>query len=288
MLGSETRVRRKRANVFKMLSDKFEREIMKFTSVILIVICITILNFAEVAYARRVTLTILYDNYTSINGLISSNGFSCLIKGTEKTVLFDTGGDGKIFLHNIKQLKASPKSVDVVVISHDHNDHTGGLLSFLSLNDDVSIYLPSILPDGLNQKISSYDAKTHYVRQPFKICKGLFSTGVMGNGPNEQALIINSKKGLILITGCAHPGIINIIEKAMKIFKKRVLFVFGGFHLKGKSDDAIKTVIGKFLSLGVKKVGGSHCTGSRAMQLFKAKYGKNYIQMSVGKIIPLN
>ena len=54
------------------------------------------------------------------------------------------------------------------------------------------------------------------------------------------------------------------------------------------SHDAIKTVIGKFLSLGVKKVGGSHCTGKRAMQLFKAKYGKNYIQMSVGKIIPLN
>jgi 7,8-dihydropterin-6-yl-methyl-4-(beta-D-ribofuranosyl)aminobenzene 5'-phosphate synthase len=261
---------------------------MKFNSVILIVICIIILNFAGVTYARRATITILYDNYTSRNGLISSNGFSCLIKGTNKTVLFDTGGDGKILLHNIKKLKVSPESVDVVLISHDHGDHTGGLLSFLSLNDDVSIYLPNTLPDSLSQQISSYDVKTHIVGKPFKICNGLFSTGVMGNRTKEQALIINSKRGLILITGCAHPGIINIIEKAMRIFKKRVLFVFGGFHLKGKSDDAIKTVINKFLSLGVKKVGGSHCTGRRAMQLFKAKYGKNYIQMGVGKIILLN
>ena len=101
MLGSETKVRRKRANIFKMLSDKFEREIMKFTSVILIVISITILNFVEVTHARRATMTVLYDNYPSKNGLISSNGFSCLIKGTEKTVLFDTGGDGKISLRKL-------------------------------------------------------------------------------------------------------------------------------------------------------------------------------------------
>ena len=101
MLPSETRARRKRVNVFKMLSDKFEREIMKFTSVISIVICIIILNFAGVTYARRATITILYDNYTDRSGLISSNGFSCLIKGTEKTVLFDTGGDGKISLRKL-------------------------------------------------------------------------------------------------------------------------------------------------------------------------------------------
>ena len=274
--------------MFKYLSIKLESGIVKIASVILIVICIVIINFAGIANARRATLTVLYDNYTSRNGLISSNGFSCLIKGTNKTVLFDTGGDGKILLHNIKKLKVFPESVDVVVISHDHEDHTGGLLSFLSLNDDVSIYLPSILPDDLNQQITSYDAKTHLVVKPYKICNGLFSTGVMGNRTKEQALIINSKRGLILITGCAHPGIINIIEKAMKMFNKRVLFVFGGFHLKGKSDDAIKAVIGRFVSLGVKKVGGSHCTGRRAMQLFKAKYGKNYIQMGVGKIILLN
>ena len=106
---------------------------MKFTSVILIVISLTILNFVEVTHARRLTMTILYDNYPSKKGIFSSYGFSCLIKGTKKTVLFDTGGDGNILLHNIKQLKINPKSVDVAVISHEHNDHTGGLLSFLSI-----------------------------------------------------------------------------------------------------------------------------------------------------------
>ena len=261
---------------------------MKFTSVIVIVMSITILNFVEVTHARRATVTILYDNSPFKKGLIPSNGFSCLIKGTEKTILFDTGGDGNILLHNIKQLKIIPKSVDVVVISHEHSDHTGGLLTFLSLNDDVSIYLPNILPDDLSRQISLYDAKINYVSQPFMICKGVYSTGVMGNAIKEQSLIFNSKRGLILITGCAHPGIVNIIENAMRIFKKRVLFVFGGFHFKGKSDDAIRNLINKFMSLGVKKVGGSHCTGGRAMQLFQEIYGKNYIPMGVGKIIALN
>jgi 7,8-dihydropterin-6-yl-methyl-4-(beta-D-ribofuranosyl)aminobenzene 5'-phosphate synthase len=158
----------------------------------------------------------------------------------------------------------------------------------LSLNDDISIYLPSILPDDLSQQMASYNAKIHHVRKPFKICNGLYSTGVMGKGLKEQALILNSKRGLIIITGCAHPGIVDIVEKAMRIFKKRVFFVFGGFHLKGKSVNAINTVVNRFISLGVKKVGGSHCTGRMARQLFKAKYGKNYIHMSVGKTIVLN
>ena len=262
---------------------------MKFTYIIVTVIGITFFSFIEVTYARRVTMTILYDNYPFRNGLIPGNGFSCLIKGTEKTILFDTGGDANIFLHNIQKLKLNPKIVDAIVISHEHDDHTGGLLSFLSLNDDVIIYLPSILPDDLGQQISSYDAKIKQVSQPFKISKGVYSTGVMGDAIKEQSLIINSKKGLILVTGCSHPGIINIIKKAMRIFKRRVLFVFGGFHFKNaKKDDAIKEVINQFITLGVKKVGGSHCTGVRAMQLFREAYGKNYIQMGVGKIIALN
>lgn len=119
------------------------------------------------------------------------------------------------------------------------------------------------------------------------ICKGVYSSGVMGKEILEQSLILNTRAGLILITGCSHPGITNIIERAIMMFNKPVLFVFGGFHLESAPEDRIRKIINKFISCGVRKVGGSHCTGIRAMQLFKEAYGRNYIQMGVGKIVVL-
>lgn len=235
----------------------------------------------------RVTMTILYDNHLFKEGLIAKNGFSCMIKGTEKTILFDTGGDADVLLHNCRRLGVNPLDIHTVVISHDHGDHTGGLLPFLTVNSDVSVFLPMGLWESLAQQVSISGAKVISVNRPTLICKGVYSSGMMGKTIPEQSLILNTRQGLIIICGCAHPGITNIIESAMRIFNKPVLFVFGGFHLKSASEQIIRETIKRFISYGVKKVGGSHCTGTRAMQLFKQTYGRNYIQMGVGKIIAL-
>lgn len=268
---------------------------IRITSVslrILLILAISILHLGsgkEVSARSRLLLTVLYDNYPYKKGLIARNGFSCIIRGSEKTVLFDTGGEADVLLYNLKMLNLNPKEIDSIVISHDHGDHTGGLLSILELNKKVTVFIPDGFSDhSLTQKISAYRVKTVIVKQPTLICRGVFSTGSMlGQGVYEQSLILNTKHGLILISGCAHPGISNIIEKSISIFKKRTLFVFGGFHLKSASDDRINEVLRKFVSYGVKGVGGSHCTGARALQLFKATYGKNYKQMGVGKTVTL-
>jgi 7,8-dihydropterin-6-yl-methyl-4-(beta-D-ribofuranosyl)aminobenzene 5'-phosphate synthase len=143
------------------------------------------------------------------------------------------------------------------------------------------------LSAGLTQQVSASGAKIIIANQPTPICKGVYSTGVLGEGTPEQTLVLNSKQGLILICGCAHPGILNIMQSAMTMFKKPVLFVFGGFHLGGASETTISGIIKQFIASGVKKVGGSHCTGAKAMQMFQQAYGENYIQMGVGKIIGL-
>lgn len=259
---------------------------------ILLILAISMLHLSsgkEVSAQSRLLLTVLYDNYPYKKGLIASNGFSCIIRGAEKTVLFDTGAEADVLLYNMKMLNIDPKKIDSIVISHDHGDHTGGLLSILERNNKVTVFIPDGFSDhSLTQKISAYGARWIIVKQPTLICRNVLSTGpLQGHGLYEQSLIVNSKYGLILISGCAHPGISNIIEKNITIFKKPTLFVFGGFHLKSASNEKINEVLRKFVFYGVKAVGGSHCTAARALQLFKATYGKNYKRMGVGKTIAL-
>ena len=90
------------------------------------------LSPAETA-EQTITVTIVYDNYPGPQGLTADWGFACVIQGLEKTILFDTGANDKIFLDNFRRLNFDPQQIDLVVISHPHSDHTNGLESFLKL-----------------------------------------------------------------------------------------------------------------------------------------------------------
>jgi 7,8-dihydropterin-6-yl-methyl-4-(beta-D-ribofuranosyl)aminobenzene 5'-phosphate synthase len=83
-------------------------------------------------------ITVVYDNNPYIEGLTTSWGFACVIKEAEKTILFDTGGDSAVLLNNMQQLGMDPKEIDVVVLSHIHGDHVGGLNGFLQVNMNVT------------------------------------------------------------------------------------------------------------------------------------------------------
>ena len=234
---------------------------------------------------QDISVTILYDNYVFAEGLRSDWGFSCILKGTEKTILFDTGTKGKLLLENIEKLKVNPKDVELVVISHNHRDHTGGLLSFLSENSDVTVYLPPSCSDSFIQKVKGTGAKVVTTDAPAEICKGVRLTGPMGTGIIEQSMILNTKEGTVVITGCAHPGIVQIVRKSKAILPEDIHMVFGGFHLRGTSEVELKQIIGEFRTLGVKQVGPTHCTGDRAIQMFKQAYGPQFVQMGVGRTL---
>lgn len=235
--------------------------------------------------AGGITITILYDNYVHAEGTTAHWGFSCLIEGMEKTILFDTGTKPEILFHNIEKLAVNPNNVQLVVISHDHYDHIGGLWAFLEKNPRVSVFLPNSFPGDFARKVEKNKAKVVAVNQPQQVCKNVYLTGEMGDSIKEQSLILDTDKGLILITGCSHPGIADIVKKAMEIHKKKVFMAFGGFHLMRKSEDQLKKIIAQFKELGVSKVGPTHCTGENAIKLFKEAYGKNFVDMGVGKVL---
>ena len=102
------------------------------------------------------------------------------------------------------------------------------------------------------------------------------------NGIKEQSLIIATSKGLIVVTGCAHPGIVNIVKKAKELTGKDVYLAIGGFHLSGASQRTISSIIEELKALGVKKVAPCHCSGDLARRLFKEKFGEDYLEAGVG------
>ncbi len=235
---------------------------------------------------NAITISIFYDNYVFADGLKAEWGFSCIIEGTEQTILFDTGRDKDIFYGNIDKLSPNLDKVQQVVISHFHFDHTGNLFNFLADHNKVDVYLPASFTKPFIQKVEKTKARVVSVDKPIQICKDVFLTGEMYTKViQEQSLIIDTSKGLVVIAGCAHPGIVNIVKKAKEIVPKNVFLVMGGFHLLNESDQDVQTIIKQLLELGVTKVGPSHCTGDRAIELFKKAYGTDFIQLGVGKVV---
>jgi len=235
----------------------------------------------------ELTLITVYDNNQYDSKLKTGFGFGCLAKVDNKNILFDTGADSPTLLSNMEKLGIEPKEIDMIFLSHIHDDHVGGLWGLLERNGEVKVYIPASFPDSFREKIRSYGTTYQNIENPVPIMEEIYSTGELGNLIKEQALVIKTKKGLIVLTGCAHPGVVNIVKKAKDIINEEVYLVMGGFHLGGTSDSELKNIIRDFQELGVQKVAPCHCSGDRCQELFKQEYQENYIENGVGRVIKI-
>jgi 7,8-dihydropterin-6-yl-methyl-4-(beta-D-ribofuranosyl)aminobenzene 5'-phosphate synthase len=243
--------------------------------------------FWSASAAEGLKFTIIYDNYVARDGLKSDWGFSCLIEGLDKTILFDTGTKPEVFRHNLEKLDVDLSTVDQIVITHNHGDHTGGLDLVLKENRNVSVYFPVSFPQAFSRKIENYQAKPVRVKEPLEICPTAFLTGEMGDEIKEQSLVLDTPKGLIIVTGCSHPGIVKILEKAKEIRNRDIHMVLGGFHLMRHSKDQMNEILRDFQSMGVEKCGATHCTGDTQIKMFKEAFGPNFVPLGVGKTITI-
>lgn len=236
----------------------------------------------------EINVTVLYDNYVFDESCDPDWGFACLITGTEKTILFDTGGKGDVLLANFERMAVSPTDAELIVISHNHNDHTGGLPSFLKENREVSVYLPAKTSEEFVEDTARLAAETTIVNEPTTICKGAVVLGPMGDKIIEQALVVDTERGLVIITGCSHPGIVAIAEKAKAELHRDIYLIIGGTHLLRHSEDDLKSVIDRLKELGVRKVAPTHCSGDKAIAMFKDAFGDGFIKMGVGRVIDID
>jgi len=205
-------------------------------------------------------------------------------------VLFDTGEKGKWLIENMENLKVKVNRLEAVVISHNHWDHTGGLWKILEENHHLKVYACPKFSKRFKDRVKSYNVRLIELDKFTRIADNIYTTGEIPGRyafryMPEQALVLKTSKGLTVFTGCAHPGIIKIIENVKQNISGRIFLVLGGFHLGGKHKKTIIRIVNKFRRLGVKKVAPTHCSGKNASKIFKEEYGDNFIKVRVGQII---
>ncbi len=211
-------------------------------------------------------LTVIYDNDLLRKDLKPDWGFSCLVETNENLkVLFDTGFKPSILIGNMEKLGINPKTINFVVISHPHLDHTGGLKDFLRLNSKATVYVPQSFPEFLE------NVKMVKVKNSLKISENLII--VEDSKEFEQFLLAKTSKGYILITGCSHPGLEKMIFEASKFGK--IFGVVGGFH--GFNDFKVLE--------NISFVCPCHCTihKKEIAKIFPEKY----VECGVGKVLEI-
>ncbi|MGC9393504.1 MAG: MBL fold metallo-hydrolase [Anaerolineae bacterium] len=230
------------------------------------------------------TITVVYDNVAHDPRLQTDWGFACLVEGMEHPLLFDTGGKGDILLQNMRTLGLDPQAVRTVVLSHAHGDHTGGLAAFLAENPDVTVYVPNSFPAGIKNTVRRAGATLVEVTEPQQVAAGAHTTGELGNPIREQALALETPCGLVVITGCAHPGIATLVRQAKTELDENVYLALGGFHLGGASAAQIAGTIAELQELGVQRIAPSHCTGDPARRAFAEAFGADYLSSGLGQV----
>ncbi len=267
----------------------------------------------------RATVYVLADDLAGLNNpFIAQHGASYWLSldyGEKKiNILFDTGTYPGPIVENMTRLGLDPRAIDYVILSHNHYDHTGGLLGVLErINHVVPVIAPSSLartsihlggklriinapyyPAKFLDEIIARNGYPLLIDEPVKIADGVWTTGVfdqcgennkvffVDNGRlipdtlcDEIALVIDLGEHGLVVTGCAHPGIDRIVEKASTIIGKRIRYVLGGLHMVGLEESRVREIAEKLMSHGVERVYPGHCTGLGAEYILEKIYGEN-------------
>jgi 7,8-dihydropterin-6-yl-methyl-4-(beta-D-ribofuranosyl)aminobenzene 5'-phosphate synthase len=216
-------------------------------------------------------------------------GFSALIMFNEKNILFDTGADATILMGNIKALGLDITPLYAVMISHNHWDHVYGLPGVMAYAEQSpKVFVPNSAACAIRQQ--NPRAEVISVDKPTEISPQVWSTGPIetkynGMSLSEQALILDHDEGMYVVTGCAHVGVANIIERAKRLLgEKPILLLTGGFHLANASEREIRNISSRLRQLGVRDIAPSHCTGGSAMDIFKEEWGEHHVRLYLGHV----
>jgi 7,8-dihydropterin-6-yl-methyl-4-(beta-D-ribofuranosyl)aminobenzene 5'-phosphate synthase len=274
------------------------------------------------AAASNSQITILYDAFGTDPSMTKDWGFSALVEIAGKRILFDTGNDAETFAANVKAKGVDLKTLDFVVLSHRHSDHMAGLNYVLSVNPTVKIYAPkegfgiygASLPSSFYRKDENLPPEMRYysgtppqimkfgaawqganfelVDKTTEIAPGITLIALVSDAPGtkelkELSLAVNTSEGIVLVVGCAHPGIERIAEAAAAINPK-IHLIAGGFHLVVASDDVIaKTAAALKDTFKVESIAPGHCTGEPTFAALKKAFGDRYLYAGLGTTLPL-
>ncbi len=275
------------------------------------------------AAADTPRITILYDAFGKDAAMTKDWGYAALVEINGKRILFDTGDDPAIFAKNVKAKGVDLTKLDFVVLSHRHGDHTSGVSYLLSVNPKIKIYAPkdglggifgSDIPSTFYRKDESLPAEQRYyggtppeimklgtvfsganiqlIDKTTELVPGITLIALVSDAPGtkelkELSLAINTADGIVLVVGCSHPGIENIVAEAAKV-NPRIHFIVGGFHLVAAQDPAIEKIAATLHDIyKVDYLAPGHCTGEPTFAALQKTFGDHYLYAGLGTTLNL-
>jgi len=238
------------------------------------------------AHVKGLKIRLLADGRTKWDRFRKRWGLSILI---DDDILFDTFGLPDYVIRRMARFHVDPDRLRSIVLSHDDWDHVSGLRTLLGANRDVAVYLCPHASPVLKRLAGAYATAVVEAEKPVEIRPHVFVSGEIAGGSRggvplpEQYLALKTPTGLVVITGCAHPGIVAITRHAKANFGGEIRLLAGGFHLKDNDDAANRAIIRELQALGVRQVMPLHCTGQAACRLFRHAYGADCLMPDTGK-----
>jgi 7,8-dihydropterin-6-yl-methyl-4-(beta-D-ribofuranosyl)aminobenzene 5'-phosphate synthase len=271
------------------------------------------------AQEGAVRVRVLVDAFGERAELKKDWGYSALVEYDEKRILFDAGNDSDLFRHNVEALGVDLRNLDFVVLSHRHGDHTDGLRYLLTINPDVPIYVaddeyfggptpraffsrsvdtlpphmryfdgrvPDPLPHGSPWK----QANLIRVSRELEIVPGVRVVRNLSAGPSftetpELTLAIDTPSGQVLLVGCSHPGIEQILE-SVQAPTRPVRLLMGGLHWLTLPDSMVARLAQDLMQKwDVQSVAPGHCTGEVGFAILHRLFGQRYRYAGVGTVI---
>lgn len=273
-----------------------------------------------------VRITTLSENTAQL-GFLGEWGLSILVEAESAKVLLDTGMSISA-VHNADLMGIDLSTIDVIVLSHAHGDHTGGLQEVLRrVRKEVQviahpdIWVPKYVMFGemkryvgipfTRENLESFGVSFNLTRKPFKISADIMTTGeiemttdyetiddrlcvkkgdkmVPDPLADDLALIVRTSEGLVLITGCAHRGIVNTVRHVQKLTKGEYIHtILGGMHLMVASQERVQKTASEMKELGLQRLGVSHCTGFQASAALAGEFGEVFFLNNAGTQITI-
>ena len=258
--------------------------------------------------------------------LIGEHGLSFYIEAENRRILFDTGQNLGL-ANNAEVLGIDLSRIDTVVLSHGHYDHSSGLKTLLNCNTDFTlcahpdVFSPKVRGTGDGHKyigipidrnaLEQKGIKIQLDKDPVSLAPGITTTGTiplsnefetvesdfyLKNGDDftadtladDRALILDTKKGLVVLLGCSHRGVINTLNHVTRITgRKRIHSILGGLHLGKASDEKLANIIDHLHTFGLDKIGVGHCTGPKAFVALANAFGDKVFLNTVGSVMEL-
>ena len=272
---------------------------------------------------REVKVTTVCENNSPGLGLLPEYGLSMVLERGNRRIIFDTGcGTGLVA--NAKLLDIDLSSLEAAVLSHGHQDHTGGLKDLLEKNNPLPVYAhPDIFNNYLyargrgavycgpawdREQLEKMGARFHFSREPVELDEGLIITGeiprvvdyeeqdpiflrktdsgfVQDEIYDDQSMVVESPQGTVVLLGCTHAGLINTLRYVTQLTgKSKIYAVIGGTHLMNVSEGRLARTLKALEEFDIEVMAPCHCTGFRAIMAIQQKYDDKFAPCQVGSV----